>query len=160
MSGYSGERRASLRNINYLSNHEEEEEVKKTWTTATASSEAHTLLPDGPSTSPESALARALHRMVELNMVHSEPLPTQLTLLDTDPEDVFGTMTNGKVNGGGGNDDEITKNTMKKGGMRTVKGKEAVEKLQWIQFKTPSAFGSRADKEKTLEEFNWTEVDE
>jgi hypothetical protein len=44
--------------------------------------------------------------------------------------------------------------------MRLVKGKEAVEKLQWIQFKTPSAFGSRADKEKTLEEFNWTEVDE
>jgi hypothetical protein len=52
-----------------------------------------------------------------------------------------------------GDDEDKNK---KKERMVVVKGQEAIEKLKRIQFKQPSPFGCRADKEK-LEKFNWGE---
>jgi hypothetical protein len=122
---------------------------------------------EGPSTStewPESALSRALRRIGELNLRRSEPLPTKLTLLDTDPEDVFGTTTTKEKEEhqqkvGDDEDDKKDKKKKKKERMKVVQGQEAIEKLKRIQFKQPSPFGCRADKEKLLEKFNWLEAE-
>jgi hypothetical protein len=142
----------------YLHNNDDEEQVTATSTASTTGTD------EGPSTSPEwpeSALSRALRRIGELNLRRSEPLPTKLTLLDTDPEDVFGTTTTKekeehqqKV----GDDHDEDKKKKKKERMKVVKGQEAIEKLKRIQFKQPSPFGCRADKEK-LEKFNWLEAE-
>jgi hypothetical protein len=150
----------------YLPNNDDEEQVTATSTaTSTSTATATACATDeGPSTSPEwpeSALSRALRRIGELNLRRSEPLPTKLTLLDTDPEDVFGTTTTKekeehqqKV----GDDHDEDKKKKKKERMKVVKGQEAIEKLKRIQFKQPSPFGCRADKEK-LEKFNWLQAE-
>jgi hypothetical protein len=148
----------------YLYNNDDEEQVTASTTatsTATASAtETATATDEGPSTYPESAMSRTLRRIGELNLRGSEPPSTKLTLLDTDPEDVFGTTTTKekeehqrKV---GDDDDEDEDKKKKEERMKVVKGKEGIEKLKRIQFKQPSPFGCRADKEK-LEKFNWLE---
>jgi hypothetical protein len=80
--------------------------------------------------------------------------------LDTDPEDVLGTKEmeeeQRKI---GRNDDDEDEKKKKKERRKVMKGQEAVDKLKWIQFKQPSPFGCRADKEKFEELFNSVEME-
>jgi hypothetical protein len=73
----------------YLHNNDDEEQVTAFTTTTSTATASATATDEGPSTSPESALSRALRRIGELNLRRSEPLPMKLTLLDTDPEELI-----------------------------------------------------------------------